>query len=292
MRELTQEELTEWKRIITDVLREFHEICRKNGLRYFCCGGTAIGAVRHKGIIPWDDDIDVSMPRPDYDRLIELCSNSDLGDYVLVTPYNTEDYPLPFAKLCRKDTTLIEQPHIPCVIGAFIDIFPLDGTSDDIEEAASLKRKYEKMWHKLEAVSSRSSFVEHVSLLKDKENWGRFATKTLAYFCRSGMRKIILKQLENISRQHPYETANNVIVYGGSYGAKEVMPKSFCTGEDIAMPFEGITAMMPSGYDEYLTRIYGNYMQWPPKEKQVSHHYHAVADLTKRLSKKEALSLL
>ena len=292
MKELTTQELTEWKRIITDVLREFDEICHENNLRYFCCGGTAIGAVRHKGIIPWDDDIDVSMPRPDYDRLVEVCKKRDMGRYELVTPYNTEYYPLPFMKLCRKDTTLIEQEHIPCLIGTYIDIFPLDGTSDDVNEAARLKRRYERLWHKLEAASSTCSFSEYLSLLTKPKEWGRFATMTAAFFCRNGVRRFLLNQLDRISRQHPYETANNVIVYGGSYGAKEVMPKTFCEGADIAMPFENITAMMPSGYDDYLTRIYGNYMQWPPKEKQVSHHFHAVVDLTRRMTRKEALSLL
>lgn len=292
MKELTAVELTEWKRIVTDILREFHTICKENNLRYFCCGGTAIGAVRHKGIIPWDDDIDISMPRPDYDRLVEVCQQRDMGNYELVTPYNTPDYPLPFMKLCRKDTTLIEQKHIPCVIGVFIDIFPLDGTSSDVTEAARMKRQYEKLWHKLEAVSSRSSFAEHISLLKDRKEWGRFLTKTVAFFWRDGMRRQLLRRLEAISRSHPFDTSQNVIVYGGSYGAKEIMPKSFCEGSDIPMPFENITAMMPSGYNEYLTRIYGNYMQLPPKEKQVSHHYHAVVDLTRRLTRQEALSQL
>ena len=107
MKELTAEELKEWKRIITDVLREFHDICQKNGFRYFACGGTAIGTVRHKGIIPWDDDIDVSMPRPDYDRFINYCMSHDLGDYEMAGPHITENYPIPFIKLCSKKKHLI-----------------------------------------------------------------------------------------------------------------------------------------------------------------------------------------
>ena len=85
MKELSTEEFAEWKRIITDVLREFHDLCHRHGLTYYAVGGTAIGAVRHKGIIPWDDDIDVAMPRPDYDRFVEICRTENLGGYELVS---------------------------------------------------------------------------------------------------------------------------------------------------------------------------------------------------------------
>lgn len=290
MRELTAEELVEWKRIITDLLREFHQICKENGLRYFACGGTAIGAVRHHGIIPWDDDIDVSMPRPDYDRLVEVCKQRDMGDYELSTPYNTDNYGVPFMKLCNRNTTLIEISQIPCLIGVYIDIFPLDGTSENRLEAENMMRKYQKLKNQLEAVSCRSSFLEHISLLTKLHEWGRFLIKTKAFFCRNSTRKSILSKIDHLTRQYPFETSKHVAVFCGSYGMKEIMPKSFCGGVDIPMPFENITVMMPSGYDEYLTRIYGDYMQLPPKEKRISHHFHAVVDLTRRLTKEEAKS--
>lgn len=292
MKELTAEELKEWQNIILDIQRELHSICKEHGLRYFACGGTAIGAVRHQGIIPWDDDIDVSMPRPDYDRFVEICSKRDMGNYELVSPRTTENYPLPFMKLCRRDTTLIEEHDTPCILGVFIDIFPLDGTSADIAEATALKRRYNRLWNKLEAISTRNTFLEYISLLKQPHEWGRFAVKTLGYFFNAQLRAFLLNQLDKISYSHPFDEAENVIVYGGSYGEREIMPKSFCAGADIEMPFCHQTIMMPSGYKTYLTRIYGNYMQLPPKEKQVSHHFHAVVDMHKRLTKKEALSLL
>lgn len=292
MKELTPDELKEWKRIITDVLREFHDICTKNNLRYFACGGTAIGAVRHGGIIPWDDDIDVSMPRPDYDRFIKICRNRNMGNYELATPLDYENYPLPFVKLCNRNTTLIEERDTPCIIGAFIDIFPLDGTSSDKAEAVRLKKRYQRLWNKLEAISTRNTFGEYAKLLLTPHEWGRFAIKTVGFFFRRKLRMILLNKLDEISYAHPFETAENVIVYGGSYGEREIMPKSFCTGKDICMAFENIHIMMPPGYVEYLTRIYGNYMQMPPKEKQVSHHFHAVVDLTRKLTKREALSQL
>ena len=292
MQELTPKELIEWKHIITDVLREFQEICKENNLRYYGTGGTAIGAVRHKGMIPWDDDIDVAMPRPDYDCLIKICKTKDLGDFDLVGPYTTKNYPVPFIKFCSKLTTLIEHENIPCITGLYIDIFPVDGTSDNVSEAFRLKRKYERIWHKLEAISCRNTFTEYISLLKEPHEWGRFAIKTVGFFFRSKLRSILLKRLESISRRYSFDDANNVIVYSGSYGKREIMPKSVYVGESVTFPFEGITIPLASGYKDYLGRIYGDYMKLPPMEQRVSHHSHAVVDMTRRLTDEEALALL
>lgn len=287
MKELTKDEQTRWKSIIVDIMRELHQICEENNLRYFCCGGTAIGCVRHRGLIPWDDDIDVSMPRPDYDRLIEVCRNRDMGKYKLIIPEETPDYPLPFMKLINRETSLIERANTPCHLGLFVDIFPLDGTSDDIETATAFKLNYNRVWHKLEACSCYTSFMEHISLLGKPKEWGRFVTKTIAYFMRSHMRNMLFHKLDAICRTYDYNTSKNVIVYAGSYNEREIMPKSFCDGAPILMPFEDIMVYMPCGYDEYLTRIYGDYMKMPPKDKQVSHHFHAVVNMNRRLTDDE-----
>ena len=129
-----------WNTTILGILRELISICERHGLHYYCCAGTAIGAVRHHGIIPWDDDIDVIMPRPDYDRLLEIAQQEDFGQYELITPYNNPAYPLYFAKLSDRTTTLVEERERPCVIGLFVDIFPLDATASDIAEARLSER--------------------------------------------------------------------------------------------------------------------------------------------------------
>ena len=96
----------EWNATILDILKAFMEICKTHNLRYYCCAGTAIGAARHHGMIPWDDDIDVLMPRPDYDRLLEIAKKEDFGKYEVVTPYNNESYPLYFSKLVNRETKI------------------------------------------------------------------------------------------------------------------------------------------------------------------------------------------
>ena len=107
--------LRKLQRELLEIYIEFDRICRAANIPYVMSGGTLLGAVRHKGFIPWDDDIDVFMPRPDYDRLMDICARQDMGRYELCTPYNTDNYFMHFSKLCRRDTTIMERVDTPCV---------------------------------------------------------------------------------------------------------------------------------------------------------------------------------
>lgn len=216
----------EWNATILDILKAFMEICKTHNLRYYCCAGTAIGAARHHGMIPWDDDIDVLMPRPDYDRLLEIAKKEDFGKYEVVTPYNNESYPLYFSKLVNRETTLIEEKERPCIIGLYVDIFPLDATDDDLETAKALYRKYSKTINRLNAVTTHNTFGEYLSLLLHKETWGRFSIKTLAFFFRSRLRHRLISQMDEMSHRYDFETAKNVLVNTGSYHYKEIFPKA------------------------------------------------------------------
>ena len=220
MKELTPEEQPRWNAVINGVLRQFIAICKDNHLTYFCCGGTAIGAVRHQGMIPWDDDVDVFMPRPDYDRFVQIASKQLPEGLELVTPNSKSDYPLFFVKLCDARTTLQEEQDVPCVYGLYIDIFPIDGAPDDIEAARAMERQFTKTKHKLEAISTHVSFWNYLSLLKTPKEWGRFARKTIGFFFRNWYRKRLLKQMTDISYRYSYESASLVAVYCGSYGPK------------------------------------------------------------------------
>ncbi len=271
----------EWNATIIDALKAFIALCQQHGLTYYCCGGTAIGAVRHHGIIPWDDDIDVLMPRPDYDRLLALAQTADLGNYELITPYNTPAYPLYFSKLANKHTTLVEDFHIPCVLGLYIDIFPLDATDDDTEEAKRLKRKYTKVINRLNAISTHNSFGEYMGLLAKPAEWGRFAIKAVAFVARRRLRRALLKQMDALSHRYDYAAAKNVQVYTGSYGMKEVFPKEWL-GKGAMFPFEDIEVRLPERYDTYLRHFFGDYMQFPPEEQRTEKHNRAYINLSRR----------
>ena len=291
MQEVTKELQPRWNAVIIDVLSAFIRICEAQGLRYFCAGGTAIGAVRHQGMIPWDDDIDVFMPRPDYDRFLRLAAQSMPEGYEVLSPYATKDYPMYFAKMCNARTTLLENERIPCVFGLYIDIFPLDGACDDVETCYREKRRFKRLMNKLEAVSTHNSFGEYVGLLTKRREWGRFAVKTVAFCCRSWLRRWLLKQMDSIAYGHDYALSLRVVTYSGAYQRQEIYPKAWLETPHM-FAFEGLMVNLPHDYDAYLRHFFGDYMTLPPVEQRASHHQKVFFDLDKRLDLKAIKRIL
>ena len=291
MQEVTKELQPRWNAVIIDVLSVFIRICEAQGLRYFCAGGTAIGAVRHQGMIPWDDDIDVFMPRPDYDRFLALAAQSMPEGYEVLSPYATKDYPMYFAKMCNARTTLLENERIPCVFGLYIDIFPLDGACDDVETCYREKRRFKRLMNKLEAVSTHNSFGEYVGLLTKRREWGRFAVKTVAFCCRSWLRRWLLKQMDSIAYGHDYALSSRVVTYSGAYQRQEIYPKAWLETPQM-FAFEGLMVNLPHDYDAYLRHFFGDYMTLPPVEQRASHHQKVFFDLDKRLDLKAIKRIL
>lgn len=272
-----------WNAVLLDIFQYFIALCKTHNLTYYCAGGTAIGAIRHQGFIPWDDDIDVFMPRPDYDRLMDIYARQDMGRYELCTPYNTDNYFMHFSKLCRRDTTIMERVDTPCVYGMFIDIFPLDGTADDKDEALRLKRRFEKIQNRMEAISTHYRFTDYLALLKQPHEWGRFVRKTFGFVARGAYRRHLLRKMDAICRLYPFEKATNVVTYSGVYHGKEVYPKAWIAGTKRFM-FEGLEVDLPLRYDEYLRHFFGDYMQLPPVEQRMSHHEKVYFNMDERVS--------
>lgn len=277
----SDEEKKKWNDILMGCLRKLMEICKEHNLTYFCLGGTVIGAVRHGGMIPWDDDIDIAMPRPDYDRFLQLCKSIDLGHYELATP-EMKGYPFFFAKFCDKNTSLIELENVPCLYGIYIDIFPIDGTAPDRTEATRLMRKFKRCSNKIDATIAHLSLREYLSLALQPKHWGRMAFQTAAFlFGRETIRKRLINKLNAIASAHDFSTAVNIANYGGAWAEKEIHPKEWILPL-TQKSFEGIDVNIPGNYHDYLTQMYGDYMQLPPIEKRISHHNHAYVDLNGR----------
>ena len=263
---------------LLEILLEIHKVCEEHNLRYYLVDGSLIGAIRHKGFIPWDDDMDIAMPRTDYELLIQHCKEWLPKRYEFVCYENDKNYPLQFGKIQDAQSTLIERPHLYYLGGVYVDIFPIDGTSSDLVEAKRETKTFKHITNKLDATLAHLTFKEYISLLFQPKEWGRMAYQTAAFlFGRETIRKRIIRKLNAIVSAHDYSTAT----YVSNYAFLWVQPKEWFT-TTTKKTFEGTEVNLPGGYHNYLTDIFGDYMQLPPEEERVSLHHHAYVDLYKR----------
>lgn len=245
---------------ILKILLALDNVCRQHGLRYCICGGTMIGAVRHKGFIPWDDDLDVSMPRPDYDKLIEHASEWLPSPYELICSENDKSYPLPFAKIQDADTTLIERKHLYYLGGCYIDIFPYDAFPDNPVARWWQCTKY--------AFLKQCLYLIHRDPFKHghgPDSWAPLLVRKL--FTMQGLQRGIRRVLT----KYDYTEANLAASY--TDGMHGVLPKTI-TDDYAPFEFEGHQVMGIKNYDPYLKRMYGDYMTIPPEDKRVQHNFH------------------
>lgn len=259
------------KEIQLDLLQNFIQICKDNDLRYFLLGGSCLGAVRHKGYIPWDDDIDVGMPRSDYEKFL-MIAQQKLPDYVFVQTHDTDiNYPHGFAKLRNSNTTFIESSvkNLNVNHGIYIDIFPLDGTYAN-------KFRYKMQLLKIQLLSKS---ISRVFSLHKGRSLRESVLRTISFIYAPSVNYAINKR-EKLMKKVNFDDATIVANWCGAWAEKEIMPKSYFADGTTAS-FDGIEVVIPKEYDQYLTRMYGDYMELPPEEKRVSHHYNEVIDTTK-----------
>lgn len=254
--------LTEIKQRELNILLFFDHFCGKYNLRYYLAGGTLLGAIRHKGFIPWDDDIDVCMPRNDYNRMIEIYSKSKNLKYRIKS--NTLNNNSPYTNLVDSDTIIENQfSNTQENDGLWIDIFPVDGLP---ENSALVKKIYKKC----------DFYRTLLLLIGAKLGEGKTITrKYLKYILKPlltlyGKNRCVNK-LESIAAQYPYDECKYVgAITWGLYGFGERMLKSEFE-QAVEVEFEGHKFPAFSCWDSYLRGLYGDYMQLPPVEKRKTH---------------------
>ena len=245
---------------ILQILLKVDQVCREHGLRYYCWAGTMLGAVRHGGFIPWDDDMDICMPRPDYDRFMQH-AHEWLPEPLEATCIDiTPGYPGGFGKIINSSTTLIEREHSDYVGGIYIDVFPIDG-------------------------APRSRFLQRLAVMRYR------ATDKLLYFLHRDPYKhghgpsswpILLiqklfshewaaRQMRRAYLAYDYETSDYVLDYDD--GVRGVIPKTML-GTPKPVLFEGHEVMGVEHADAYLRQKYGDdYMVVPPHDHQRQHNF-------------------
>ncbi|MBQ3892729.1 MAG: LicD family protein [Mailhella sp.] len=241
-------------------------VCKQHALRYFFIRGALIGAVRHKGFVPWDDDIDIAMPRPDYDRLTVMLRHREHPRYKLLTLRDGSDYFYEFAKLTDLSTHLRE-PGIKINIrelGIFIDIFPLDGMGDDYEEA---KKFYMRANAKARQIASCVNNSKGLSL---DRKIVRTARRLL--YALTGRERAFERVVDELRTAHPFDSSRYIASTFGTQGIEDIFEHAVFASA-IEASFEGRTIPIPIGYDAYLTRRYGDYMTLPSDEKRAPHHF-------------------
>lgn len=288
--QLSREDRDKFKSKLLGVLNKLMEVCEANNIHWYVGFGACIGAIRHKGCIPWDDDIDVCMPRPDYDRFVEICKKTDLGDYELADIYDTPGYHTCVARLCDKNSTMCFRTVVPYVAGIFIDIFPVEGASD-----GNIKANWtlSNFWRFFCITSRLDISKSYLWKIIKKKDFLRFFLTTFVYLFKRPLQlqKLSLKMLEKTDRKYPYESSTCCVSYVGTYGLRNVFPKKWIE-ETIWVPFENTQVRIPKYYHEYLSRLYGDYMTPPPDNKKDDRHFVKYLDFEKRLTRDEILALL
>ncbi|MDK0774861.1 LicD family protein [Clostridium perfringens] len=258
--------LRESQKLMTTILRDFDKVCKKNDIKYWIESGTLLGAIRHGGFIPWDDDIDVGMLREDYNRFLEIAKNDLPNDLVVNNFRNEKEARYQWSKIKHKYSRIVEDENNSLNEGLFIDIFPYDIYSNDNKcELKLLKKKYKKQF----------SILYYKELDKFQSNSDRLKSYFSKFLCSIIFKKTFSDICNDISLN--LKSINSIKNGVISYGVEVVGYDNYLEISDIFplkdINFEDINVKCPNNIDKYLRNLYGeDYMKIPEEKDRFSHN--------------------
>ena len=272
MKEYDEATLKKVQQTELGILKDFIKVCDENNLTWFGDAGSGIGALRHKGFIPWDDDIDVVLPRKDFNKMIEVFKRDYSDKYSIANVETMENYPLMTTRLMLKGTKFVEEPlkNLKCELGIFLDIYPYDNIPDSDEE---LKKQAKRAWF-----WSKVLILRHVAFpVLPYKGFKAKLTHAVTGLIHAGMvvfrishKWIPGKCLEIANMYNDKETKRMAFLFDTNpywhiMVKEEAFPLQIYDFEDVKMP-------LPACEDKKLRKMYGNYMELPPVEKRKNHY--------------------
>ena len=262
--------MKEMHNFFLEMLREFHEFCVANQLTYYMVGGTLLGAVRDKGFIKWDDDVDVAMPRSDYERFLKMYN----GNMFVISHHTEHDYSYPYAKLLYKKMPVVsvcdEEFDIDSKTFLSFDIYPIDGLGSDMKKAKKLVRRVE-FYKKLLYINVTDELSQNIVKAMGARVIRKYPTKKLLTKIDAIMQSYAFNKSKYVTRWR-VPTLENIV-------DKDVF------GTPGLLDFETLKLNAPAEYKMYLERVYGDY-KTPKKENQYLRHDVHVNAISKRMAEK------
>lgn len=267
--------IEETQKISLEILDVIADLCEELGLRYFLFYGTLIGAVRHQGYIPWDDDLDIMMPRKDHDILMEYLEKN-IHKYEHLEIFNHEinaKYPYMITRISDKRYRIIMDNEKEYGMGIFIDIYPFDGLGNTKEEALSYGMKGDRLSSLCYQATRKRYAVETTT-----SKFRKLIKLPVFLFAKMCGKDFFQNKLQKLARVKPYDDYKYVgCVVWLSGGMRDIFLRKWFD-DYVKLPFGEKEYRVPIEYDAFLKQVYGDYMTLPPEEERIGHHYYRVVE--------------
>lgn len=252
-----------------NIFLEFERICKKLSLKYYLVCGSALGAEKYEGFIPWDDDMDVAMPRDDYDNFVKEAQKYLPENIFVQNSFTEPNFPAMYTKLRDSHSTFVEKSvaHIKMNHGVFIDVFPLDGYP---------KYKLSQFIFEIKKRYYNTIFLSVADVKRTTKT--TLVHKVLSFFKLNKNMAKVSEKYNNLVSKYSLDSSDFWCNHGNSAGKLDYSPKAQF-GKGRKSVFEGIEVIVPEKSDEYLTQKYGNWRADLPKEERQGHHVYAICDV-------------